>query len=304
MKKNIFLLFIALTGFVLWLGAASAVFAQDPQGGVVGAFHGTVEAVSSDGSTRVLKSGDPIYLGERLNTEIDSHLQILLMDETVLTLGPSSAIAVDEFVYDPASADGKVKASVIQGIFRVVSGKVAHKKPENMTIDLPAGSIGFRGTFVAGRSEGMRSLVVLLGPAEQEGVAPGRIFVSNTVDGAEVGVEINQKGYGTVIEGENVAPAPAFEVPENEIAAITGALNGVSDESGMAGANQAAASPGSLLDPQSMSQALSVMSQMDEFAQKAAQGGMLTPPQAVTTPGVMGGRDDGDNSNNNSQNNP
>ena len=303
MKKNIFLICIALTGLVLCLSIAPAVFAQDPQAGVVGAFHGTVEAVSSDGSTRVLKSGDPVYLSDRLNTESDSHLQILLMDETVLTLGPSSAITIDEFVYDPSNADGKVKASVVQGIFRVVSGKIAHKKPENMTVDLPAGSIGFRGTFVAGRSEGLRSLVVLLGPAQSEGMAPGRIFVSNMVDGAEAGVEIDQKGYGTVIEGDNVAPTPAFKVSEMEIASITGALNGVSEESGTAGSGQPA-SAGSLTDPQLMSQALSVMSQMDEFAQKAAQGGMLMPPQAVTTPGVMGGRDGGDDSSNNTQNNP
>ncbi len=299
MKKNIFFICRAFIALGLWMGIAGSAFAGDLQVGVVGAVSGTVEAASQGDQVRILKSGDPIYRDDRLNTASDAHLQILLMDETVLTLGPSGAMTVDEFEYDPSSADGKVKAKVIQGIFRVVSGKVAHKKPENMSVDLPAGSIGFRGTLVAGRSRGSQSLVVLLGPAESDGMAPGRIFVSNTVDGTEVGVEIDQKGYGTMIEGDNVAPTPAFKVSEDDIAAITGALNGVSEEGGEAGS----VSPESLPDPQTMSQALSVISQMDEFAQKAAQGGMLMPPQAVTTPGVMGGRDD-DSNNNNSQSNP
>jgi hypothetical protein len=42
---------------------------------------------------------------------------------------------------------------------------------------------------------------------------------------------------------------------------------------------------------------LSQMSQMDEYAQRAAQGGMLTPPQIMTTPVTAGGREGGDDNN-------
>jgi len=168
MKKNNFLVFAALVSFVLCQWIVLPGFAQSPKIGVVGAVHGTVEIVSEDGSTRSSNNGDPIFLGDKLNTASDGHLQILLMDETVFTLGPSSSLTASEFAYDPSTSDGKVRVKVIEGIFRVVSGKVAHKKPENMSVDLPAGSIGFRGTLVAGKSEGFRSLVVLLALSERK----------------------------------------------------------------------------------------------------------------------------------------
>jgi len=215
------------------------------------------------------------------------------MDETVFTLGPSSSIKLDGFAYDPVSDDGNLKASVIRGIFRVISGKIAHKKPENMQVDLPAGSIGFRGTMVAGKSEGMRSLVALLGPEGRSGAAPGRIFVMNLVDGEQIGVEISEKNYGTIIEGAGVAPLDPFKLSESQLNELTGSLNlsmsGNAEAMGSV-ANQQE-NPDSKFDPQDMSHTMSLISQMGEYTRKAAQGGMLTP-QPVTPMVVGGGRDE------------
>ena len=222
MKKNIqatLMIFVALT---VWpWGRVSAGTETPMQAGVAAAVKGEVKAVTPpEKAAHPLKSGDPVFMGDKIETGADGQLQILRLDQTVFTLGPSSGIVMDEFMYDPANDNGKVKASMLKGIFRVVSGKVAHKKPENMSVDLPAGSIGFRGTNVAGIIDGKRSMIVLLGP-----VGAGRIYVTNIVNGEVVGVDIDQAGKATIVEGANSAPAAVFQVSEADLNRIAGTLS-------------------------------------------------------------------------------
>jgi len=218
MKKIIF--FIAISLITL---SSTAVFAEAEtltQAGVAAAVKGEVKVTTPGEPVKLLKSGDKVFMGDKIETGADGQLQVLLLDQTVFTLGPLSAITVDEFVYNPSNDDGKVKASMVKGIFRVVSGKVAHKKPENMSVDLPAGSIGFRGTNVAGIIDGKKSTVVLLGP-----VGVGRIYVTNIVNGEVVGVDIDQAGNATIVDGPNVAPVAVFQVSEADLNRIASALS-------------------------------------------------------------------------------
>jgi hypothetical protein len=221
MKKNLRIIIATLIVFTAWtFGGVFAEAGMPVQAGVAAAVKGEAKAATPpDKSSRVLKSGDHVFLGDRIETGADGQLQILLLDQTVFTLGPSSGITVDEFMYNPADDNGKVKASMMKGIFRVVSGKVAHNKPENMSVDLPAGSIGFRGTNVAGIIDGKRSMIVLLGP-----VGAGRIYVTNRVNGEIVGVDIDQAGNATIVEGTNSAPTAVFQVSEADLNRIAGAL--------------------------------------------------------------------------------
>ncbi|MFH1799959.1 MAG: FecR domain-containing protein [Candidatus Omnitrophota bacterium] len=221
MKKNILLISMVLAVLIIWTWGSVFAGTETPrQAGVAAAVKGEVQATTPPGQTaHLLKSGDQVFIGDKIETGADGQLQILLLDQTVFTLGPSAGIVVDEFMYDPANDNGKVKASMIKGIFRVVSGKVAHKKPENMSVDLPAGSIGFRGTNVAGIIDGQRSMIVLLGP-----VGAGRIYVTNIVNGEVVGVDIDQAGNATLVEGTNSAPTAVFQVSEADLNRIAAAL--------------------------------------------------------------------------------
>ncbi|MFA5168225.1 MAG: FecR domain-containing protein [Candidatus Omnitrophota bacterium] len=221
--------------FVSVMGMSGGLFAGNEgagSAGVAAAVKGDVKAVTPpDKAPHTLKSGDKVFVGDKIETGMDGRLQVLLLDQTVFTLGPLGAITVDEFVYNPSNNDGKVKASVMKGIFRVVSGEVAHKKPENMSVDLPAGAIGFRGTNVAGIIDGKKSMIVLLGP-----VGAGRIYVSNIVNGKVVGVEIDHAGKATIVDGPNRAPVPVFRASESDLSRIAEALgqqmsgNGASDQ--------------------------------------------------------------------------
>lgn len=195
--------------------------------GIVAAAKGQVQIVPSGQVGRVAGSGEPIYLGDEVRTDAKGNLQILLLDETVFTIGPNSAVVIDTFVYDPATHDGKIDARVVQGVFRFITGQIAHKKPSNVDVKLPTGSVGVRGTIFYGKVEGEKSTLLLLGPGEKNntGHRNGRILVMNDVDGKTVETEVKKSGFGSVIEGRNAPPSPAYEIPQQEINEMIAAVN-------------------------------------------------------------------------------
>lgn len=185
--------------------------------GIVAAVKGTVTLKNpGDRDARVIRSGQPIYLGDIISTDGAGQLQILLMDQTVFTMGPKSEITIDTFIYDPATADGKLHAEIAQGAFRFVTGKIGRKKPENCEIGLPSGSIGIRGTIVAGKVVGTSSTVILLGPGERTntGHRIGSFVLKNTVNGKSKETWVNRPGYSSSIENPGSFPSGAFPAPQ------------------------------------------------------------------------------------------
>jgi hypothetical protein len=152
---------------------------------------------------------------------VRSGAQILLLDQTVFTIGPESELVVDEFVYDPATSTGKMSARVAQGVFRFVSGKLAKDHPEDVKLVLPTGTLGIRGTLVAGRVDEATktALLVLLGEGRENdtGSPPGAIEVCN----AGSCVRVRSAGFGTRIGGPDQPPLEPFRVSEEELNALT-----------------------------------------------------------------------------------
>jgi len=188
--------------FLLLAGAVGAG-AQAPAAslmriGAAAAVKGLVQAQAPGAAVgRVVQSGKPLFLNDHVTTDAASRLQVMLLDETVFTMGPNSDMVLDEFVYDPATNAGKVTARVTKGMFRFVTGKVARKDPANMKVKLPVGTIGIRGTIAGGQVSDQGSTIILLGPGSQNNANenPGAINASN----AGGDVTITQPGYGTTI---------------------------------------------------------------------------------------------------------
>lgn len=217
MKKSLLIMSVPLV-FAM-VGMSSPLFAAVPgavQAGTVVTVKGEANATTPpDTAAHALKIGDPVFMGDRIETGKDSQLQVQLLDQTVFTLGSSSGFTVDEFVYDPATDNGKVKTTMVKGIFRIISGNVAHKNPDNMTVNLPAGSMGFRGTDVVGIINGTRTQIILVGP-----VGVGRIYVTNLVNGEVVTVDVDEAGYATIVDGPNSVPTTIFQVSAEELQAF------------------------------------------------------------------------------------
>lgn len=270
MMKRVFwvVTVVLVVGLLGTFGLLFARIADPVQAGVAAAVKGDVKAMLALAAARVLKSGDKVFMGDKITTGTDGQLQVLLLDQTVFTLGPLSELKMDEFSYDPETDDGKVRAGMLKGIFRVISGKIAHRKSENMSLDLPAGSVGFRGTNVAGIIDGQKSLIVLLGP-----VGVGRIYVSNVVNGEVVGVDIDAAGNATIIDGPNRAPVPVFPVSEADLARIANALGQKATGSETTGGDMTGIvkPSGSSMDTQALISLLNTVDTMTRQSQTAAQ---------------------------------
>ena len=109
--------------------------------GVDRAVSGTVKT-----DTRELKPGDKIYLNETIYSAEGAGTQILLLDQSTFTIGSGSEVVMDTFIYDPSTNDGKIVASVKQGSLKVISGLISKKDPDSLTVEVPEGTLGSRGT--------------------------------------------------------------------------------------------------------------------------------------------------------------
>ncbi len=193
------------------------------------AVKGAVELTREGAVGKVVGSGESIFLKDEIKTDEKGSLQILLLDETTFTIGSNSILVIDKFVYDPATDAGQVNARVVKGTFRFISGKIAHKKPDDMQVALPAGTIGIRGTMVMGKVDGMKSLVVLTGPGAKNnaGSQLGEISVGN--EGKSV--RINTTGFGTEVDAGK-SPTRPFQVPADKISEMAASLSPAGSGSG------------------------------------------------------------------------
>jgi hypothetical protein len=70
---------------------------------------------------------------------------LVFLDKTNLSVGPTSEVRLDKFVYDPTGSSGSVVLQATRGAFRFVTGSQAKHAYE---VSTPHGTLGVRGTIV------------------------------------------------------------------------------------------------------------------------------------------------------------
>ena len=169
-----------IAGFCLLLNTSQAqeLSIEKQLVGIVGAISGTVKT-----ETRTLKAGDKIYLNETIYAGAGSGTQLLLLDQSTFTIGADSEVLMDTFIYDPATNDGKIVATVKEGSLKVISGLISKKDPDSLTVKVPEGTLGSRGTefqtIVSRKNK--RTDTLLIGPGKNNtlGLRPGAVLVGN-----------------------------------------------------------------------------------------------------------------------------
>ena len=177
--------------------------------GIVGAISGTVKT-----ETRELKAGDKIYLNETIYAGAGSGTQILLLDQSTFTVGEESEVVMDTFIFDPATNDGKIVASVKQGSLKVISGLISKKDPDSLTVEVPEGTLGSRGTeFQTVVSKG-RTDTLLIGPGKNNtlGMRPGAVLVGNNF-----GQTLLDNPYSMTSMSKGKAPGQAKKITKNQL---------------------------------------------------------------------------------------
>ena len=162
--------------------------------GVISA--GIGEIINQDNEK--LSTGSKIYFGDTIIVREKSSAQILLLDETALTVGEKSELTIDDFVYDPNTKVGKIVSNIKVGTVRIITGEISKQNPDNLEVKVPTGSVGARGTeFAVVTESDEKSTVVLLGPGKKNslGMIPGILSVS---DGFNI-VNITTPGFQSVV---------------------------------------------------------------------------------------------------------
>jgi hypothetical protein len=99
------------------------------------------------GSQRLVgASGVRLQQSDVVRTGADGSVGITFTDNTVMSAGPNSVIALDRYSFNSTTHEGRLEASLRSGTLSVVSGKIAKQSPDAMTVRTPATILGVRGT--------------------------------------------------------------------------------------------------------------------------------------------------------------
>jgi len=113
---------------------------------------GTIKTVAGDASVVVSGQSSPAVAGAALRkgyvlkTGSAGSIGVTLKDNTILSAGPDSEIAIDDYAYAPGNDQLKLAVRMARGTLHYISGVIAKLKPESVEIRTPTGMIGVRGT--------------------------------------------------------------------------------------------------------------------------------------------------------------
>ena len=188
-----------LAAILLPAALALADLTEDDKAGSVVRLKGSALAVQ-DAIPRVLKKGDPVYVGDVLSTGRDSRLRIKTLDGGIFTLGARTSFNIIHFSFPGADAKPGLAARLLEGAVNGVSGELA--KFASLRLETQAATIGIRGTkFWVGKIDGILNIAHWSGGGLLVANRAGRVVVSGA-------------GHGTTVKDRDSAPTPPKRWPE------------------------------------------------------------------------------------------
>src|SRR5580704_11209474 len=93
----------------------------------------------------VLHAGIDVFQNEVVRTGEKSASRVKFQDNTDLSVGPSSEVTLDHFVFDPDPTKSQVALSIAKGVARFTTGSLPKSA---YRISTPTATIGVRGTVL------------------------------------------------------------------------------------------------------------------------------------------------------------
>lgn len=89
-----------------------------------------------------------------VRTGADGSVGITMRDDSLLSAGPNSIVALERFDFDSTTNQGRFDTRLDKGTLAVQSGRIAKQSPQAMTVRTPTAQLGVRGTdFVVSAGE-------------------------------------------------------------------------------------------------------------------------------------------------------
>ncbi len=199
-------------GVLLAASYGSCAQAETPRVGVTSAVNPSAAGTPPGAASRQLFIGADVVFRERVITTSDGQAQLLFLDQSSLLIGPNSSVVIDEFVYDPSTQKGNIAATLTQGSFRYIGGKLS--KQGNATLRTPVATIGIRGSDVT---------VTFDSAKNQADVITTHGSANVQTQGGSLGL---RTGFGATIGSLNQPPGQAFALSAAQIAAVNKIFEG------------------------------------------------------------------------------
>ena len=127
-----------------WFMPQPALAANEAVGKTL-ALTGTV-SIQREGKSWRLQVGEDIHLHDRLQTGIDSRVEILFMDESRIRMAPNSTLEITEYLYQPEKKKRKGLLSLWAGKARFIVNDLVDFTQKDFEVRTQAGIAGTRGT--------------------------------------------------------------------------------------------------------------------------------------------------------------
>ena len=118
------------------------------------AFVGIVKTVAGDaviergGKTITVDTGMEIQQADVVKTGRQGAVGLVFSDDTRISMGPNSEIAVDDYLFEPLEDKLSFVLRLIRGTVSFLSGQMTKLSPESVQLVMPAATIGVRGTHL------------------------------------------------------------------------------------------------------------------------------------------------------------
>lgn len=91
-------------------------------------------------------AGERLMVLDILKTDVDGAMGIILRDDTIISMGPSSQMVLSEFVFQPEKKQMGMLTKYLKGTFTYISGVMAKLDPTSVKVETPEGMVAIRGT--------------------------------------------------------------------------------------------------------------------------------------------------------------
>lgn len=171
--------------------------------GTVASIEGTAE-IGRAGEWLVAEVGSPVQASDLLRTGKPGHMRVVFDDDTVLTLGETSEIAVSEHVFSAEEGKAKSLIDLLGGTVNAVVSEYYGKPTAAYEVKTKTATAGVRGTeFVVSYEPGDKITEVF--------VVDGRVEVTSLVEDVQNTVFLNASEVTYVRAGELPSAPSRYE---------------------------------------------------------------------------------------------
>ncbi len=103
-------------------------------------------SIVRDSAVVAITAGAALYPGDVVRTGKPGAAGVVLTDDTTISLGSGSEIALNDYVFQPKDGKFALALKMVKGTFAYVTGQIVKLSPESAQVQTPDATIAVRGT--------------------------------------------------------------------------------------------------------------------------------------------------------------